>query len=91
MRENIQQTKPVVHATEASGQVESITEEVFFQSDISYSRWKFPRVISMHTNAAQTAQLKSQKKLLLYKGKVYGQNTHILVDPGATSPSFIDR
>ncbi|KAK3236463.1 hypothetical protein CYMTET_53401 [Cymbomonas tetramitiformis] len=39
---------------------------------------------------SQTAQLKSQKKLLLYKGKVYGQSTHILVDPGATS-SFIDR
>ena len=39
---------------------------------------------------SQTAQLKSQKKLLLYKGKVYGQNTLILVDPGATS-SFIDR
>ncbi len=37
----------------------------------------------------QHTQLRSQQKLLLYKGSVFGAQTEILIDPGATS-SFCD-
>ncbi|KAK3286468.1 hypothetical protein CYMTET_5970 [Cymbomonas tetramitiformis] len=76
-------------ATEASGRVESISEEVLSSLTLQFQQMDNPseHIAQMQS---QTAQLKSQKKLLLYKGKVYGQSTHILVDPGATS-SFIDR
>ncbi|KAK3283153.1 hypothetical protein CYMTET_9137 [Cymbomonas tetramitiformis] len=76
------------NATEASGRVESISEEVLSSLTLQFQQMDTPseHIAQMQS---QTAQLKSQKKLLLYKGKVYGQSTHILVDPGATS-SFID-
>ena len=58
-------------ATEASGHVESISEEVLSSLTLQFQQPDIPsdNIAQMQS---QTAQLKSQKKLLLYKENIYG-------------------
>ena len=81
--------KQLPEVTEASDRIEQISEEVLAGLTLQFQQMDTPSE-NIAQMQSQTEQLKSHKKLLLYKGKLFGHATQFLVDPGATS-SFVDR